>query len=450
MQKPSLPKGTRDFSSVQIYRREYIFRCIREVFQSYGYHPLETPSMELLQTLTGKYGEEGDMLLFKILNNGDFLAKADAQALTTRSSQQLVPSISKRALRYDLTVPFARYVVMHQHEIQFPFKRYQMQPVWRADRPQKGRYQEFYQCDADVVGSDSLVYEAEFIHIYDKVFSMLGMQVEIRVNNRKILAGIAEKAGLKDQFVAFTIILDKLDKIGMDGVRAEMTEKGIPEQGLELIEKCLQADGDLARLRLLLGDNPMAARGLDEMESVLSLAAQDVLTQKVILDITLARGLNYYTGCIFEVKSTEAEMGSIGGGGRYDNLTGTFGLDGVSGVGISFGAERIYDILEFMQKWPDTIQHRPMLIVLPITENQLTYAFSLTQYLRSQGIDSDLYPETGKFKKGMKYASDRKYHFAVICGEEEANTGSLTLKNMDTGVQSKLTRTEALTLLKSC
>jgi histidyl-tRNA synthetase len=296
---------------------------------------------------------------------------------------------------------------MHQHEIQFPFKRYQMQPVWRADRPQKGRYQEFYQCDADVVGSDSLVYEAEFIHIYDKVFSRLGMQVEIRVNNRKILAGIAEKAGLKDQFAAFTIILDKLDKIGMDGVRAEMTEKGIPEQGLELIEKCLQADGDLARLRLLLGDNPMAARGLDEMESVLSLAAQDVLTQKVIIDITLARGLNYYTGCIFEVKSTEAEMGSIGGGGRYDNLTGTFGLDGVSGVGISFGAERIYDILESMQKWPDTIQHRPMLIVLPITENQLTYAFSLTQYLRSQGIDSDLYPETGKFKKGMKYASDR-------------------------------------------
>jgi histidyl-tRNA synthetase len=450
MQKPSLPKGTRDFSSVQIYRREYIFRCIREVFKSYGYHPLETPSMELLQTLTGKYGEEGDMLLFKILNNGDFLAKADTQALTTRSSQQLVPSISKRALRYDLTVPFARYVVMHQHEIQFPFKRYQMQPVWRADRPQKGRYQEFYQCDADVVGSDSLVYEAEFIHIYDKVFSMLGMQVEIRVNNRKILAGIAEKAGLKDQFAAFTIILDKLDKIGMDGVRAEMTEKGIPEQGLELIEKCLQADGDLARLRLLLGDNPMAARGLDEMESVLSLAAQDVLTQKVIIDITLARGLNYYTGCIFEVKSTEAEMGSIGGGGRYDNLTGTFGLDGVSGVGISFGAERIYDILESMQKWPDTIQHRPKLIVLPITENQLTYAFSLTQYLRSQGIDSDLYPETGKFKKGMKYASDRKYHFAVICGEEEANTDLLTLKNMDTGEQSKLTRTEALALLKSC
>jgi histidyl-tRNA synthetase len=450
MQKPSLPKGTRDFSSVQIYRREYIFRCIREVFQSYGYHPLETPSMELLQTLTGKYGEEGDMLLFKILNNGDFLAKADAQALTDRSSQQLVPSISKRALRYDLTVPFARYVVMHQHEIQFPFKRYQMQPVWRADRPQKGRYQEFYQCDADVVGSDSLVYEAEFIHIYDKVFSRLGMQVEIRINNRKILAGIAEKAGLKDQFAAFTIILDKLDKIGMDGVRAEMTEKGIPEQGLELIEKCLQADGDLARLRLLLGDNPMAARGLDEMESVLSLAAQDVLTQKVIIDITLARGLNYYTGCIFEVKSTEAEMGSIGGGGRYDNLTGTFGLDGVSGVGISFGAERIYDILESMQKWPDTIQHRPKLIVLPITENQLTYAFSLTQYLRSQGIDSDLYPETGKFKKGMKYASDRKYHFAVICGEEEANTDLLTLKNMDTGEQSKLTRTEALALLKSC
>jgi histidyl-tRNA synthetase len=406
--------------------------------------------MELLQTLTGKYGDEGDMLLFKILNNGDFLAKADEQALTTRSSQQLVPSISKRALRYDLTVPFARYVVMHQNEIQFPFKRYQMQPVWRADRPQKGRYQEFYQCDADVVGSDSLIYEAEFIHIYDKVFARLGMQVEIRINNRKILAGIAEKAGLKNQFTAFTIILDKLDKIGMDGVRAEMADKGIPVQGLDLIEKCLQAEGDLTMLRMLIGDNPVADKGLDEMESVLALAKQDVLTQKVIIDITLARGLNYYTGCIFEVKSTEAEMGSIGGGGRYDNLTGTFGLDGVSGVGISFGAERIYDILESMQKWPDEIQHRPKLIVLPIAETQLMYAFSLTQFLRSQGIATDLYPETGKFKKGMKYASDRQYHFAAICGEEEEKTGSVTLKNMDTGEQSKLTRAEALSLLKSC
>jgi histidyl-tRNA synthetase len=450
MQKPSLPKGTRDFSPDQIYRRNFIFDVIRETFDLFGYRPLETPSMELLQTLTGKYGEEGDMLLFKVLNNGDYLAKADENALESRSSSLLTPSISKRALRYDLTVPFARYVVMHQQDISFPFKRYQMQPVWRADRPQKGRYQEFYQCDADVVGSDSLLYEAEFLHIYASVFSKLNLKVEIRINNRKILAGIAEKAGLADRFTAFAVALDKLDKIGIEGVRAEMTEKNIPTEGLDLIQKCIASQGDMNSLQKLLEGSPLAMEGLEELKTVMAIADLSTLTQPVQLDITLARGLNYYTGCILEVVSTETPMGSIGGGGRYDNLTGTFGLPGISGVGISFGAERIYDIMETLNKWPATIQSRPILIVLPISDAEISYAFKLAQFFREKGIGCDVYPDTGKFKKAMKYASERLYHFTAICGESEANQGKLMLKNMDNGEQQLSTMEEAFALLKSC
>jgi histidyl-tRNA synthetase len=449
MQKPGLPKGTRDFSAQQLVRRRFIFETIRLVFEKYGFNPLETPSMELLQTLTGKYGDEGDMLLFKVLNNGDFLAKADEQALKDKNSNALVFSISKRALRYDLTVPFARYIVMNQHLIQFPFKRFQMQPVWRADRPQKGRYQEFYQCDADVVGSDSLIYEAEFVQIYDEVFTKLGMSVEIRINNRKILAGIAEKCGLNNQFSAFTIELDKLDKIGLEGVIQNIKAMGISNTQIEFLTSCLQSGNNLELLEELIGDNQMAALGIAEVKQVMDLLSTNPLHQKLVLDITLARGLNYYTGCIFEVKSLETEMGSIGGGGRYDNLTGTFGLAGVSGVGISFGAERIYDILETLSRWPLDVQKRPLAIVLPMGEEQEKYSFKCASILRSQGLDIDIYPDSSKFKKAMKYASDRQFRYALICGETEFASSMIAVKDLDSGVQQVLSIENTAKLLNS-
>ncbi len=438
MQKPGLPKGTRDFSAQQLVRRRYIFETIRLVFEKYGFNPLETPSMELLQTLTGKYGDEGDMLLFKVLNNGDYLSKADEHALKDKNSNALTSSISKRALRYDLTVPFARYVVMNQHLIQFPFKRFQMQPVWRADRPQKGRYQEFYQCDADVVGSDSLMYEAEFVQIYDEVFSKLEMSVEIRINNRKILAGIAELSGLSNQFTAFTVELDKLDKIGLEGVMLNIKELGISDVQIEFLTRCLQAGNNIELLKELIGDNETAALGIAEVKQVMDLLSAGTTQQKIILDITLARGLNYYTGCIFEVKSLEEEMGSIGGGGRYDNLTGTFGLSGVSGVGISFGAERIYDILEKLNRWPLDVQKRPLAIVLPMGEAQEKYSFDCATQLRAQGLNIDIYPDGTKFKKAIKYASDRQFRFALICGESEFAESMIAVKDLDSGIQQVL------------
>jgi histidyl-tRNA synthetase len=449
MQKPGLPKGTRDFSAQQLVRRRYIFETIRLVFEKYAFNPLETPSMELLQTLTGKYGDEGEMLLFKVLNNGDYLSKANEQALKDKNSNALTSSISKRALRYDLTIPFARYVVMNQHLIQFPFKRFQMQPVWRADRPQKGRYQEFYQCDADVVGSDSLLYEAEFVQIYDEVFTSLGMAVEIRINNRKILAGIAKKCGLSNQFLAFTTELDKLDKIGLEGVIHNIKTIGITDAQIEFLTRCLQTGNNLELLEELIGDNDMAALGIAEVKKVMNFLSTSTLSQQIILDITLARGLNYYTGCIFEVKSLEEEMGSIGGGGRYDNLTGTFGLSGVSGVGISFGAERIYDILEKLNRWPLDVQKRPLAIVLPMGEAQEKYSFKCASQLRSFGLNIDIYPESTKFKKAIKYASDRQFRFALICGEAESAESMIAVKDLDSGIQQVLSIENTANLLIS-
>jgi histidyl-tRNA synthetase len=450
MLKPALPKGTRDYNATQIYKRQYIFDTIKQVFEIYGYHPIETPSMELLEVLSGKYGEEGDALLFKVLNNGDFLSKADESALADRNSSALVPSISKRGLRYDLTVPFARYVVMHQHEIQLPFKRYQMQPVWRADRPQKGRYQEFYQCDADVVGSKSLLYEAEFIMIYDRVFTKLGLNTSIRVNNRKILSGIATVGGIADKFIEFTVCLDKLDKIGFDGVRNELSLRDIDPDVFELVEQVLAAGNDFSKIRTVLAESSEAQEGLDEVETAFRLAGHGKPTQELLFDITLARGLNYYTGCIFEVKSSDIEMGSIGGGGRYDDLTAAFGLSGVPGIGISFGAERIFDAMESLDLWPDSLSKSALAILLPMDQQALEYAMPYAEALRDSGIPVEFYPEPAKAKKQFKYASDRGFHYALICGEAEINASAVSVKDLWSGVQEMMSWDELSEMLRRC
>ncbi|MEM9849460.1 MAG: histidine--tRNA ligase, partial [Bacteroidota bacterium] len=370
--KPSIPKGTRDFTPAQTTRRNYIFDTIKTVFVKYGFQPIETPAMENLSTLTGKYGEEGDKLLFKVLNNGDFLAKADADALAAKDSTRLVTSISKRGLRYDLTVPFARFVVMNQNELAFPFKRYQIQPVWRADRPQKGRYQEFYQCDVDVVGSDALVFEAELTQIFDEVFEALNLEVDIKINNRKVLAGMAEAAGISDQFMDMTIAIDKLDKIGMAGVRKEMASKGIGEAAMNKIEQMLQVDS-VEALQPLFADSEIGQKGLEELTTVFDYLSAGTIKNKVTFDVTLARGLNYYTGCIFEVKADttaypKLKMGSIGGGGRYDDLTSVFGMKNMSGVGISFGAARIYDVMEELELFPKAIEQSLQIIFIAFDE----------------------------------------------------------------------------------
>ncbi len=435
--KPSIPKGTRDFSPEEVNKRNFIFDTIREVFVRYGYQPIETPAMEALATLTGKYGEEGDKLLFKILSNGDFLADANKEALAAMDSPKVAASISKRGLRYDLTVPFARYVVMHQNELAFPFKRYQIQPVWRADRPQKGRYQEFFQCDADVVGSGSLMYEAELARIYDEVFAKLGVRVTIKINNRKILAGIAEAAGVADRFMDMTIAIDKLDKIGIEGVRRELESRSMASEAIAAIETMLQTQS-LEKLRTLFAGSPTGIAGIEEIETVFSYLGADSLSNEIAFDPTLARGLSYYTGCIFEVKAKDAQMGSIGGGGRYDNLTGNFGLPNVSGVGISFGAERIFDAMEELNLFPEKVLGGIQVLFIAFDAPCHRYAFECVTRLRAAGVACDLYPEPAKIKKQMDYANKRGVPFVVLIGESEMSSGKLTLKNMQSGEQEQL------------
>jgi histidyl-tRNA synthetase len=452
--KPSVPKGTRDFGPDQVLKRNFIFDTIKRVFVKYGYQPIETPTMENLSTLTGKYGEEGDKLLFKVLNNGDYLAKADQDALDAKDSAKLTASISKRGLRYDLTVPFARFVVMHQNDISFPFKRYQIQPVWRADRPQKGRYQEFYQCDVDVVGSESLVYEAELVQIYDEVFAELGIEVVIKLNNRKVLAGIAEVAGISDKMVDMTVAIDKLDKIGMDGVKQEMDKRGISASAIEKIDSIL-AVSDLAKLKDLLSDSEIGSKGVEELETFYTYFNTAQPKNKVSFDITLARGLSYYTGCIFEVAvdtSVESQqavkMGSIGGGGRYDDLTSIFGMKGVSGVGVSFGAARIFDVMEELNLFPKENAANLKALFIAFDQTTHAYAFSALTKLRQAGVNADIYPDPVKMKKQMKYANDRQVPYVVLAGSQEMESGQLTLKNMESGEQEKLSIEDIISKLK--
>jgi histidyl-tRNA synthetase len=444
--KPSIPKGTRDFGPAEVLKRNYIFDTIREVFVRYGFQPIETPAMEDLSTLTGKYGEEGDQLLFKVLNNGDFLSKADDQALQAKDSAKLVPSISKRGLRYDLTVPFARFVAMHQNDIPFPFKRYQIQPVWRADRPQKGRYQEFYQCDVDVVGSESLMFEAELAQIYDEVFQKLGLKVVIKLNNRKILAGMAEAAGLsEDRFMDMTIAIDKLDKIGMDGVKQELSKRDISDDAIAKIEAMLGTT-ELEALKATFAASETGLKGIEELETVFSYLNLGDTHNTIQFDITLARGLNYYTGCIYEVAvdlsaqgQENIKMGSIGGGGRYANLTENFGMKtNGSGVGVSFGAERIYDVMEELSLFPEDKANTLQLLFIAFDEKAHRYAFKALQQVRAAGINAELYPEPTKVKKQMKYADQRNAPYTVVIGDREIESGELAFKNMATGQQENL------------
>lgn len=453
MIKPSIPKGTRDFGPEELYKREYIFGTIKEVFQKFGYQPIETPAMENLTTLTGKYGEEGDKLLFKILNNGDFLSKADEQALDNKDSAALVSSICDRGLRYDLTIPFARFVVMNQHKLTFPFKRYQIQPVWRADRPQKGRYREFYQCDADVVGSDSLLNEVELVQIYDEVFTKLGVNVTVRINNRKILYGLAEKAGIPEQLTQLTIAIDKLDKIGFDGVYDELKQRGLPANVINPLRDTAgkSTDDKLAYLKDALSQSETGMKGIAEVEEIMNRLKQVSLGNAgVELDITLARGLDYYTGAIFEVTANDAQMGSIGGGGRYDDLTGVFGLKGVSGVGISFGAERIYDVMEELGLFEDKkLPGGTMALFVNFGGESETAAFKYLQELRKAGISAELYPADDKFKKQMKYADQKNVQFVVFAGEEEIKAGKLKVKEMETGEENLLTLEQLIQRLQT-
>ena len=443
MNKPSIPKGTRDFLPGQVRKRNFIFDTIRKVFLKYGYQGIATPVMENLSTLTGKYGDEGDQLLFKVLNNGDFLAKADQEALDNRDSVRVTGSISKRGLRYDLTVPFARYVVMHQNDIQLPFKRYAIEPVWRADRPQKGRYQEFFQCDADIVGTDSLMCEAELTCLIDEVFTELNIPVTIKVNNRKVLFGIAEVNGLQDHFTAFAVGIDKLDKIGEERVITELVSRGLDPAGVQGALDLLKSL-ELSTLETAFVNSETGLKGIEELREFHRYIDQVALKNTLVFDASLARGLSYYTGCIFEVSADEIQMGSIVGGGRYDDLTGVFGLKGVSGVGISFGAERIYDIMESEDLFPEGSLDRVKAIFLPMDEKAHKFAFHQATILRRAGIGVDLYPEPAKFKKQIKYANNGGYPFAIIIGDQEMQDEILTVKNMTTGEQEKKSLTELI------
>lgn len=441
-QKPSIPKGTRDFSPEEVAKRNYIFQHIKDAFKKFGFQPIETPSFENSDTLMGKYGEEGDRLIFKILNSGDFLKKSNVDAYQAKDSLKITPSISEKALRYDLTVPFARYVVQHQNEIEFPFKRYQIQPVWRADRPQKGRFREFFQCDADVVGSNSLWQEVEFVQLYDAVFTKLGLEgVTIKINNRKILTGFAEVIGEKDKLIDFTVALDKLDKIGEDGVKKEMLEKGISQEAIEKIQPIFNLSGDFAEkiegLKTILASSEIGLSGIEELEFIQSAISEIPLTTaKLDLDVTLARGLNYYTGAIFEVAAPESvKMGSIGGGGRYDDLTGIFGLKNVSGVGVSFGLDRIYLVLEELNLFPETVVDSTKVLFINFGEKEALYALKAVTKLRSSEIVGELYPDASKMKKQMNYANKRNIPFVVLAGAEEMEKGTFTLKDMGTGEQ---------------
>ncbi len=434
----SIPKGTRDFGPQEVYKRQYIIRTLREVFERFGFQPIETPAMEQLSTLTGKYGDEGDKLLFRILNSGDFLRKADAQALAEKDSQALSPSISEKGLRYDLTIPFARYVVMNQHAITLPFRRYQIQPVWRADRPQKGRYREFYQCDVDIVGTGSLLCEAELIQIYQQAFSALQLPVNILINNRKILEGLAEVIGAKDQFNALVVALDKLDKIGWEKVIEEMERNGIDRSKAEQLQQIIENSGnDLSALREALAGSAAGLKGIDEIETIFSYLNDDEKAG-ASFTLTLARGLDYYTGTIFEVKAKDAQMGSIGGGGRYDDLTGVFGLKEVSGVGVSFGLDRIYDVLEEKGLYPETAAQGTQVLFVNFDSEGEAAAFGYCRELRAAGFRAEVYPESAKMKKQMKYADANQIPFVILIGSEERQQGVVTLKDMATGDQSTL------------
>lgn len=449
--KPTLAKGTRDFSPIVMEKRNYIFNTIKTVFKKYGYSEIQTPSFENLDTLTGKYGEEGDQLIFKILNSGDYLSKISKDQLSTISSKALTPIISEKALRYDLTVPFARYVVMHQNEITYPFKRYQIQPVWRADRPQRGRYREFYQCDADVVGSDSLLNEAEFIAIYFEVLQKLGLKdFNIKINNRKVLAGIADVLDRSDLLIEMTVAIDKLDKIGVNGVKKELIERGFTDNNVEKLSPILESSGDiddqLNLLKSFLGESVIGKKGIEEIEEVISYVGvlDSQILEKLQLDITLARGLNYYTGTILEVKTNEVVMGSIGGGGRYDDLTGMFGLAGLTGVGISFGADRIYDVLEELNLFPEDTEEGTKILISNFDSAAERYALPILQRLRAQGIAVEIYPTAAKLKKQMSYAHTKNIPFVILVGEEEMQKGVYTLKDMKSGDQQQFTESELL------
>ena len=444
--KPSIPKGTRDFSPVEMAKRNYIFNTIREVFYRYGFQQIETPSMENLSTLMGKYGEEGDKLLFKIQNSGDYFSGLTDEELLSRNAAKLASKFCEKGLRYDLTVPFARYVVMHRDEITFPFKRFQIQPVWRADRPQKGRYREFYQCDADVVGSNSLLNEVELVQMIDTVFQKFGIRVSIKINNRKILTGIAEIIGEADKIVDITVAIDKLDKIGLDNVNAELASKGIPQEAIDKLQPIILLSGSneekLATLKNVLAASETGLKGVEESEFILKTIAGLGIKSEVELDLTLARGLNYYTGAIFEVKALDVQIGSISGGGRYDNLTGVFGMDGMSGVGISFGADRIYDVLNQLDLYPKEAVNGTQLLFVNFGEAEAAYVLPILSQVRAAGIRAEIYPDAAKMKKQMSYANAKMVPFVAIVGENEMKEGKVTLKNMASGEQSLVTPNE--------
>ncbi len=450
--KPCIPKGTRDFSPIEMAKRNYIFNTIRDVYHLYGFQQIETPAMEMLSTLMGKYGEEGDKLLFKIQNSGDYFAGLSDEELLSRNAAKLACKFCEKGLRYDLTVPFARYVVMHRDELTFPFKRYQIQPVWRADRPQKGRYREFYQCDADVVGSNSLLNEVELMQIVDTVFSRFGIRVCIKMNNRKILTGIAEYIGEADKIVDITVAIDKLDKIGLDNVNAELREKGVGEDAIAKLQPVILLSGTnmekLSRLKQLLAQSETGLKGVEESEFILNTLASLGLKNDLELDLTLARGLNYYTGAIFEVKALDVQIGSITGGGRYDNLTGVFGMAGVSGVGISFGADRIFDVLNQLDLYPREAVNGTRLLFINFGEKEAAFSMGILAQVRAQGIRAELYPDSCKMKKQMGYANSNGIPFVALAGENEMNAGKVTLKNMETGEQLLVTPEELIQALK--
>ncbi len=456
-QKPSIPKGTRDFGPVEMAKRNYIFNTIRSVYELYGFQQIETPAQETLATLMGKYGEEGDKLLFKILNSGDYLNKIDDQELTERNTLRLASKICEKGLRYDLTVPFARYVVMHREELQLPFKRYQVQPVWRADRPQKGRYREFYQFDGDVVGSDSLLNEVELMQIVDTVFTRFGVRVQIKINNRKILTGIAEVIGAADKIVDITVAIDKLDKIGIDNVNAELREDGLTDEQIQKLQPIIMLEGTneekLNTIAEVLKDSETGLKGVEELRYILNTlgsvgsGSATALNNELQLDLTLARGLSYYTGAIFEVKALDTPMGSISGGGRYDNLTGIFGMPGLSGVGISFGVDRIYDVLNALDLYPKDSLQTTQVLFINFGEKETAYCLPIINKVRAQGIRAEIYPDGAKMKKQMSYANAKQIPFVVLAGESEMEAGKVTLKNMETGDQQMLSPDELIAQL---
>lgn len=452
MSKPSIPKGTRDFTPAEMAKRNYIFDTIRSVYALYGFKQIETPAMETLQTLLGKYGEEGDKLLFRVLNSGDYLTKVSDEQLAERNSLALSSKICEKGLRYDLTVPFARFVVMHRDEIQLPFKRYQIQTVWRADRPQKGRYREFYQCDADIVGSDSLLNEVELVQIMDTVFQRLGIRVQIKINNRKLLSGIAEIVGEAEKIVDITVAIDKLDKIGLDKVNEELRTDEISEEAIAKLQPVITLSGSneekLKVMEDFLASSEVGMKGIEELRFILNAASQVDLKNELQLDLTLARGLNYYTGAIFEVKALDTPMGSITGGGRYDNLTGIFGMPGISGVGISFGADRIYDVLNTLDLYPKEITTDTQLLFINFGEKETCYCLPVVAKARQNGIRTEMFPDAAKMKKQMAYANANAIPYVALAGDDEIQKGVVTLKNMETGEQKQVTPEQLIEIVK--